>query len=279
MDTNHEEEETSFQISVEDQDKLKKSVIDKAECVDLNKSDNMRSFITETLDQHLQIVNTTLSTEFGKLVKIMETRLDPIKDLVADMGKLKVELNTNLEKNRLLCKYDSDAIEQYSRRDNIRITGITEVEGEDLFAKITEITKDIGVVVDPRLDISTVHRVGRRNATGTHSRPIICKFVRRRTKDEVMRSRKKLKDIGKYKGLVYINEDLTTLRSKLLGYVKSLPDVLRVNSNSGKLFCNLKNGSLVVIENPDDLFNLGLNDIDYNRLGLANYTSANNAHK
>ena len=63
------------------------------------------------------------------------------------------------------------------------------------------------------------------------------------------------------------------LKSKLLAFAKSVPGVTRVNSNNGKIYCNLQSGKYTVLESADDLAKLGLEekDIDYEKLGLGKY--------
>ena len=64
----------------------------------------------------------------------------------------------------------------------------------------------------------------------------------------------KLKNNSTYSGKVFLNNDLTRLRVRLVGYVKSLPNVKRVSVNNGKRYCNTDD---VIIDTPDDLFCLG----------------------
>ena len=70
-------------------------------------------------------------------------------------------------------------------------------------------------------DIAAVHRVGK---VGMGLRPILVKFVSRRKRREVMEKKKSLKGKDGYQK-VYINDDLTPLRAKLLALVKRLDNV------------------------------------------------------
>ena len=115
-------------------------------------------------------------------------------------------------------------------------------------------------------DVSTIHRIGKFNPANAQTKPR--HFVRRVTKDNMIKNRKKLKDIPQYQNKIFINEDLTLLKSKLLNYTKSIQGVTRVNSNNGKIYANMQNGSVIVLVSADDLHKLGLEhkDIDYNKL-------------
>ena len=109
---------------------------------------------------------------------------------------------------------------QYQRRESIRIFRVKEDPNET--AEVTE-TKALGViretgasVVDT--DISAGHRVGKPR---DGSRAIIVKFVSRKKRQEVVMKNKNLKGKAAF-SKVYVNDDLTVLRQRLLGYVKSL---------------------------------------------------------
>ena len=74
--------------------------------------------------------------------------------------------------------YDNDHLEQYTRRENIRIQGVKEKNGEtteDLEETVVTLCKDAGVDVAAS-DLAAVHRVGKKG--GWH-RQIIVRFVSR----------------------------------------------------------------------------------------------------
>lgn len=171
--------------------------------------------------------------------------------------------------------YENDRLAQYTRRESLRIAGVPQVQGETVEMveeKVIGILKDAGVEAVPD-DFAAVHRVG--NST-RGPRAILVKFVSRRKRREVMMKKKNLKDKDSYKK-VYLNDDLTPLRGRLLGYVKSLPNVERAWTKDGRIFCAKRvplglsaeqRPKPVVVEDPDDLFKLGVDVVDYNRLGL-----------
>ena len=76
-----------------------------------------------------------------------------------------------------------------------------------------QLAKDIGVNITTA-DLSVSHRLGRRGRGG-RARTIIAKFVRRQCKTDVMRNEKTLQQFEIYEN-VFINDDLTTLRNKLV---------------------------------------------------------------
>ena len=155
-----------------------------------------------------------------------------------------------LKKEVQLHTFELNRLEQYSRRESIRICGIDETAGEDTDDVVRELAADIGVTLKPE-DISVSHTLpGRPRST----RPIIVKFVRRNSK----KSKRKLRDTNR-KG-VYINDDLTPLRAKVARILRNNPSTQSVWSIDGRIFCTmLENGSEVkkIVDSPDDLFRFG----------------------
>ena len=134
--------------------------------------------------------------------------------------------------------------------------------------KAIEMMKKTGVTIT-KDDIADCHRVGRFH---DGSRPIIVRFVNRRKRTEVMRNKKALRDKDECKK-VYLNDDLTSLRARLLKYVKDLPKVDKAWTIGGRIFCEKKKvpgvplpeqSKPVIIESPDDLVKLGETTVDSN---------------
>ena len=101
-----------------------------------------------------------------------------------------------------------DDLEQYQRRQCLRIFGVKEEQNEDTDKIAMEVSAKIGVQLDV-VDIDRCHRVGKPQTD--KPRAIIVKFVSYRKRSEIFRSKKQLKGTG-----ITIREDLTRLRHKLL---------------------------------------------------------------
>jgi hypothetical protein len=114
-------------------------------------------------------------------------------------------------------------------------------------------------------DIVACHRVG--DPGKKKPRTLIVRFVSTDLKFKFFTNKKKLQDCPELKK-VYINEDLTVLRLKLLQYVKNIDNVKSAVTRKGKIHCVMKNGKQMTVDNPDDLFHLGVTDIDYGELEL-----------
>ena len=159
--------------------------------------------------------------------------------------------------------YDLDKLQQYGRRENLRLHGIAEEEGENLKDIIAKIGQALDVEIKST-DINVVHRSGPK---GARPRQVICRFLSRDYKVALLKNKKKLKENESFKG-VYMYEDLTPLRARLLRVAKDLPNVKSAFTREGVIHCYLQNGSHMIVESPDDLFRLGLDDINLEELGL-----------
>ena len=152
-----------------------------------------------------------------------------------------------------------DRLEQYGRRDNIRIYGLEETRNEDTTEKVVKLAADIGVTITAN-DISVSHRLpqtGKRAVS--KAKPIIVKFVRRSTKQLLMRSKKELRKKENRKN-VYVEEDLTPLRSRMVRALRGETGIKTVWSIDGRIFAiRMKDGKeeKVVIDSAQDLRKVG----------------------
>ena len=163
-----------------------------------------------------------MATNLKETIKSLESHVKDafakLLEKINDMADMRTELKDCLEAQTLKQKYDLDKLEQRTRRENVRISGIKEEEWKDLADKVVKIASDIGIEITT--DISTVHRMGQFKLGST--RPVICWFVASHKHNMLIQNRKKFRDILEYCGKVYINDGFTPLESKMMGYTKSL---------------------------------------------------------
>lgn len=173
--------------------------------------------------------------------------------------------------------YENDRLQQYTRRESVRVFGIKQEESEtadQVEEKVLEVFTKVGADIKLE-DMAVVHRVGKLQHG---SRPVLVKFVSRRKRREVMEKKKALKGKAGCEK-VFINDDLTPLRARLLGYVKRLECVERAWTVEGRVMCvkrlppgHAAAGSQkpIALETPDDLFSrLGVDSVDFSALGLS----------
>lgn len=157
-----------------------------------------------------------------------------------------------------------DDAEQYSRRTSVRIAGIPEGNTEtndEVRAKTNALFESIGV--SPT--ISRLHRVGpKKKVTSASSsaapaeppkpRPILVQFTSYQDKSDIMKASKELPNINKD---VYINEDLTRIRSKILYEARQLKKKKKIHkawSFDGRIAVEDNNKKVHPIINLCDLF-------------------------
>ena len=159
---------------------------------------------------------------------------DTIKLLVEEVKSLKNEIkrtnrkakrleieNERLKKSVNLSLFKIDALERYGRRENLRIHGISESknnqdDGEEIVLKIA---KSLNVDLQP-CEIQRAHRLGKKTINNiSKPRPIIVRFTFHKKRNKILFAKSHLKKIQEF-SQVFISEDLTSLRSKLLQYIK-----------------------------------------------------------
>lgn len=180
--------------------------------------------------------------------------------------------------NIRLVKYETDKLEQYTRRENIRIHNLAHdpTKGtltDTVLEMLNEmLCHNFENGTPPRLedkDISVCHYAGKKpQIDDSKPRQILVRFVSRKSVYLVFKYKKNLGEMAKYKN-IFISDDLTLLRMKLKGIVKSTPGVTKVHSVDGNIHCD-KDNKHFVISTPDDLFDIGV-DVDLEQLGLAQF--------
>ena len=123
----------------------------------------------------------------------------------------------------------SDANEQYGRREKDRIFGVEEQTGEDVYQQVVDVVKGTGVEIC-KSDFSICNRLPARGQSG---KPNIVKFVRRETKLALMKKKSGLRHQSGRP--IYINDDITQLRARLLNLLKEKPDVKAANMINEKI--------------------------------------------
>ena len=130
-------------------------------------------------------------------------RIKRLEDHIAAQDKKIKDMEEVM--NSLEAKLDDQ--EQYSRRTSVRISGIKETPTENVREEATKVFTTLGL--NP--SINRIHRVGPK-AEGT-VRPVLVQFTDFPDKDAVM---KKRRDLSTKMPNIFINEDLTRKRSKIM---------------------------------------------------------------
>ena len=154
-----------------------------------------RDQIRSSLKKVITAMNEKINTLTERLDNFIKEQRD--KDSGAgsqELEKLKIELNRQA---------------QYSRKDNLRMFGVAENEGEDCRQVVCDvIARKLDVHILPS-DIAVAHRLPK-SRKQTHP-PIIIRFKERQVRWDILKVRKKLKGSG-----ISIAEDMTQDNFKLM---------------------------------------------------------------
>ena len=82
----------------------------------------------------------------------------------------------------------------------MRIFGVEEEPGEDVFAKVVSVAQKTGVS-KTKNDVGVCHRLP---SGGIGHKPLIAKFVRRETNHHLMKNKRNLKNTN-----IFVNDNLT----------------------------------------------------------------------
>lgn len=168
----------------------------------------VREVVAEFLRQPdvlAQLVETLVVKATDKLQKAVEKSAEEVE-------KLQQQLNASERENQKLredMETRDDEIEQYQRRNSLRIFGIPEKQGENTDEIVLSVAARLKVDIREE-DIDRSHRVGHGQASN-RPRPIIVKFVSYRRRSLLYGAKRHLKGSG-----ITVREDLTASRLKVL---------------------------------------------------------------
>ena len=173
------------------------------------KMDALEDAIT-SLDMVGPVTNEAIAQLLRGLATTIKTSVNAtIARKDAEIRDLQIRL-TNVEER-------CDDLEQYSRRNTVRIRGVAEAQNENTDCVVKELaTRKLSIQISDS-DVVRSHRVGERAEDRSTPRDIIVRFTTHNTKSSVMRSARKLKGTH-----VFINENLTKTRATIAWEARTL---------------------------------------------------------
>lgn len=181
-------------------------------------------------------------------------------DLLVEINELKVLVKEKDEKIKHLnqrvsdLEIKSDDLEQYSRRNSLRVYGIQEREFENPVEITREMFKqELDIDIQPQA-LDRVHRVGKKSSN-EKGRPLLVKFATYRDRDQVYRAKSRLKKDQASK-TIFINEDLTRPRAQLLFLARRLKRDKKISdcwTHDGKILIKNGHGKIVPINKKEQL--------------------------
>ena len=190
-----------------------------------------------------------LRGEVERTFASLSKKIEVLEGKVYTIEKEKDELTNSLaaaererEKLEVLLKEEREAVrelEQYGRRDNIKIYGLREggrgdsETAEETIEAVKELFKEkLGVTVEKQ-DIANAHRLGKKE--GGRERSVIVRFVRRTVKEQVITKRRALKGTK-----VVIADDLSPYYNGLFHEVREAMGPRNVWTAGGQVFTRLR---------------------------------------
>ena len=208
------------------------------------------------VSQVLKLLKTT-STE-NVVTKAADALSHDLNNTIEKLSDNVEKLTDELTKSRNQC----DELEQYSRRNNIIISGIPESTTVDAETLAHDFINEYADTTIRFCDIDRAHRITRPSADARATRPrdIIVKFCGHKSKVAIL-SRKPMKllkaanDATEEKERVYVREDLTKARNSVLYKARVLKRAGKIKdafSRDGRIALKLHTDKLVFITTDDE---------------------------
>lgn len=210
---------------------------------------------TTELNKRLESLQTKYDTKFKSMETLIKQLSDENKNLKSEITRLGTDnvkvtekltnFDLKLEKTNQESFYANykanvavdkiDELEQHGRSNTIRVYGVKDTNQNETTAQtatevINLLENELDMTIE-RGDIDIAHRLGIFDINPDKNRSIICKFVRRTVKHEVIKRRRML--VGKAQVIV---EDLTQENRELLTKTFEKDNISQAWSSNGKIF-------------------------------------------
>ena len=179
------------------------------------------------------VVKEAVSEATQSLKDNIQELRNNISDIQTENELLKKK-NKDLESRMAAVEQANDGLEQYSRRNSLRISGYPEDKDERTDQVVIQLAFSLGV-------------------------DIILKFATYNARDKLYQERKELRNTETLKS-VFLNEDLTKKRSKLLYDARTLAHAKLLNaaySSDGKIFVIDKEDKRHLVKTDADIKTFG----------------------
>ena len=160
---------------------------------------------------------------------------------------------TDLETANTVLRDDSDAQEQYSRRNCLLVHGIPEGQTDTTDAVLLLCNSQLGLELN-RGHIDRSHRLGYRSETSTAAdsqlkpRPVIVKLTSYETRKAIYTNKRKLKGTR-----FVVTENLTKRRAELLRMARTIDGITSTWTIDARIVCLLSNGRKETVQTDSDL--------------------------
>lgn len=212
-------------------------------------------------------ISKLLPVLIAAITNALEEKVEKrMEKLQSDIKTLRSEVEQ--EKARNMIRDDKN--EQFVRKDCFVVEGVKEVpEGRECTESLVTAIVKLGDTIKVQIakeSIGDIYRIGKRG--GAKTRPIVVK-TNRLVKSAIMANKKTLRQNERIKAnntfedKVSVYDDLTLPRRKLLKDIKEMENVDFCYTRDGTIICKLNDGTFKHVNSADDLFHLGIQQVDY----------------
>ena len=228
------------------------------------------------ISQMINLVNDTKKAKMNpedktaiNMVSILIPFIMATKTQTETVTKLQVAVEKNSTNVRNLA-FHHDKLEQYTRRDNIRLFNFPVCNDDKVQQKFIDLGAVLGVTIQDN-HINAIHKLPS-HGPARPGMAVIVRMNSRKIRNDLLYAKKTPLNAPEcpFRG-VFIQEDLTQPRSKLLKFIKGHENTDRARTSEGRIRVSLKvdrgAGKNITVENPDDLFKIGLDTVNYTQFG------------
>ena len=245
-------------------DSITESVLDMEKKVDrLEKQlDNVTRLLEEMRQENTQLIN-----ENKELSRKRAEHEGRIQEFRSEVDKTRPECEEKCQKySQLLHSYEErlsdheermNDIEQYTRKNNVIISGVPSCKNENVPSMIADCARSMGVQLSEH-DIDTCHRLpAKKNSKNPPN--IIVRLVHRHKKNLLIRASKdkkpKLRNIGiQSDERIYLADHFTPRNAKLYyqaRYLKRNRQIQYLWTTEGKIKARIKDGDPIIYINSE----------------------------
>ena len=207
-----------------------------------------------------------LEVVFSKVDSLgtFQTVLTKALEIIHNQARQICYLNSQIN----MTNYRADAQQQYNRKEALKVLNLDpEVNGSDAIEIIVDIAREIEAKATDKegkkvkIDLCEDH-IQRCHFLGQKKKKMICKFIPYRVRMKFLLNKKVINGAksGKYKN-VFITEDLTPMRSRLVWFIKNKCKTKFTNLHTRDGVIRVKkegqdsdDDPWLQISNPDELF-------------------------
>ena len=202
--------------------------------------DKIKQFVDELLQHSVFKDEIVSSLKAEVTAEILQTVCVPLQEKIEEL------------ESRI------DDMEQYSRRNCLKLSGIIESSGENTDNIVLSIiNKDILSPTGHKMDMRSIGRTHRVGPTGGTKRDIIVRFISYRDRDLVFRNKRNLKlRNASATSKVFVNEALTRKRASLFKKVRDLKKDSRIAecwTQDGKVLLKTHANKIIPVTTEYDL--------------------------